>query len=113
MAKGKREKPEQKPSRSVLQLAWDRFEAGDVVEARRLANAVLQGTVGADEPEAATRLARQMSGDPSLAVPETVDGVARAIIARTRPLPRSYLFAALALTVLGLLVTLALTRYAA
>jgi hypothetical protein len=96
--------------RSVLRLAWERFEAGDVVGARQLANAVLGGKVGPDDLQAATDLSRQMSS-AELAVPETIEGVARALVERTRPVPKSYLFAALSLGVFALLVTLAVTRY--
>jgi hypothetical protein len=96
--------------RSVLRLAWDRFEAGDVVAARQLANAVLAGKVGPDDLQAATDLSRLMSS-AELAVPETIEGVARALVERTRPVPKSYLFAALSLGVFALLVTLAVTRY--
>lgn len=113
MAKTKKQeqRPAAKEQRSVLRLAWERFEAGDMVEARRLAGAALAGQVAPDDLEVATQLSREMAGTPGLVVDESIASVARAIIERTKPVPRSYLFALLALGVFGLLVILAVTRY--
>lgn len=97
--------------RSVLRLAWERFEAGDVVEARRVAQAALQGQVGADELEEATRLAGKLAGNDEFPVEPTIESVARVLIERTKPSPRSYVFAAASLAIFALLVTLAVTRY--
>lgn len=100
------------PPRSVLRAAWDRFEAGDVAEARRLALAALGGARGPDEAQVARELAEAMAGTPGLVVEPTVESVARALAARTQPPLRTFLFAALVLALLAGLVALALTRYA-
>jgi hypothetical protein len=105
------ERSEAQPLRSVLMRAWERFEAGDMVQARQLAEAVLGGKVGPDEQEGATHLAQLMSGNETLPVAETVESVARAMVERTKPVPKSYLFAAVSVGVLALLVVLAVTRY--
>ncbi len=102
---------EAQPLRSLLLRAWERFEAGDMVQARQLAEAVLGGTLGPDELEGATQLAHKMSGNETLPVAETVESVARALVERTKPVPKSYLFAALSVGVLLVLVVLAVTRY--
>ncbi len=96
---------------SVLRAAWDRLEAGDVAEARRLARAVLAGARGPGEPEAARELAAALEGAPGLPVEPTVESVARALAARTEAPPRAFLFAALVVALLAGLVALALTRY--
>jgi hypothetical protein len=98
--------------RSVLRAAWDRLEAGDAVEARRLALAALGGARGVDDEAAAVELAAAMQGTPGLKIDPTVPSVAQALAARTLAPPRSFLFAAVSLGILGLLVALAVTRYA-
>jgi len=113
MAKGSEDaSPPVGPVRSVLRAAWDRFEAGDVAEARRLARAALGGARGPDEDQAARELAAALEGTPGLAIEPTVASVARALMARAQPPPRGFLFAALALAIGTGLVVLALTRYA-
>ncbi len=95
----------------MLRFAWERFEAGDVVEARRFAQAALEGQVGADELEEAARLAQKLAGNDELPVEPTIESVARVLIERTKPSPKSYAFAAASLAIFALLVTLAVTRY--
>jgi hypothetical protein len=97
--------------RSVLRAAWERFEAGDAVEARRLALAALGGARGSDDEAAAQELAQAMRETPGLRVEPTVASVAQALATRTLPPPRSYLFAVLTVSLLCALVTLAVTRY--
>ena len=114
MAKGsKKEKSTESTaalSRSVLSAAWERFEVGDVVEARRLAKAVLEGQVGPDDERAAKALAKELS-TPTSVVGEAVPEVAAAMLARTRPVATAYWFAVLALAILTGLVVLASARY--
>lgn len=97
--------------RSVLLASWERFEAGDMVEARALAQAVLAGQVGPDELEGATQLAKKLGGNETLPVTETIESVAKVMVERTRPVSKSYLFAAVSMGVFTLLVALAATRY--
>jgi hypothetical protein len=96
--------------RSVLSAAWERFELGDVVEARRLAQAVLDGQVGPDDPRAAKSLAKELS-TPTAVVGEAVPEVATAMLVRIRPVAAAYWFAVLALSILTGLVLLATVRY--
>lgn len=106
MAKGNK----QDSSKSVLKLAQEAFERGDVVEARRLAQAVLAGTLGKDEAKAATELAKFLS-TPEAPVDESPQAVAQELISRTGVPPRPYLFvAAVAAAYIGL-VLLAALRY--
>lgn len=106
MAKGTK----QDQSRSLLKLAYEAFERGDVVEARRLANAVLSGKLGPDEPKAATELAKKLS-TAEAPVDESPQAVAQEIISRTGVPPKPYLFvAAIAAAFIGLVI-LAVVRY--
>lgn len=106
MAKGN--KPDQ--SRSVLKLAYEAFERGDVVQARQLAQAVLGGKLGPDEAKEATRLAKHL-GTAESPVDESPQAVAQEIISRTGVPPKPYLMVAVvAVAFLGLLV-LAVVRY--
>jgi hypothetical protein len=112
MAKGNKvaDGPVEPVKQSVLQAAWDKFEAGDMLEARRLALAVEHGTVGRDDGAVAVELAKLMTG--SRVVGTTPGEVAKEIVERTKPDPKSYVWAAVTLSILALLVTLAITRYA-
>jgi hypothetical protein len=106
MAKGNK----QDTSRSVLKLAYEAFERGDVVEARRLSHAVLAGTLGKDEAKAAAELAKFLS-TPEAPVDESPQAVAQELISRTGVPPRPYLFvAAVAAAFVGLVI-LAAVRY--
>lgn len=100
MAKGNK----QEAGRSVLKLAAEAFERGDVVEARRLARAVLAGTLGKDEAKAAAELARQLS-TPEAPVDESPQAVAQELISRSGVPPRPYVFvAAVAAAYVGLVI---------
>jgi hypothetical protein len=92
---------------AVLLTAWEAFERGDMVEARRAAEAVVRGARLADEDAVAADLAQRMSAAVSVA-PDP-PSVARALLSRTRPPPRAYWFAAVA--VLAALVAFAVVEY--
>jgi hypothetical protein len=106
MAKGNK----QDQSRSVLRLSWESFQRGDMVQARQLANAVLQGRVGKDEEKAAVELAKTLSSEGNV-VAETPNAVATEIVSRTIVPPRPYLFVAAVSAVFIALVILAAWRY--
>lgn len=113
MAKGSKKARPTEPAglpRSVLSAAWERFEHGDVVEARRLAKAALAGQIGPDDERVAKALAKELS-TPHAEVGEAVPQVAQAMLTRTRPVAMAYWFAILSLTILTGLVLLATTRY--
>lgn len=106
MAKGNK----QDQSRSVLKLAYEAFDRGDSVQARRLAKAVLAGQVGRDDEKASVELARLLSIEGAV-VAETPAAVAAEIASRTIVAPRPYLFvAAVASAFIGLVI-LAAYRY--
>lgn len=112
MAKGSKKARPTAPAaapRSVLSAAWTHFENGDVVEARRLAEAALNGQVGPDDEAVARTLAPLLSTSRA-PVSEGVVPVAEALLARTRPLAKAYWFAVLALSILSGLVLLAVLR---
>lgn len=95
---------------SVLKVAWEAFDAGDVVQARALAADVLAGTVGPDDEAEAKRLATLLS-TPERPVDASVQAVAHEIVVRTKVPGRPYLLAGLAAAVYVLLVALAAVRY--
>jgi hypothetical protein len=99
-----------KNDRSVLQVAYDAFERGDVVLARSLAQQVLAGKVGSGDEKAAVDLAKQLSAEGA-PVSETPPAVAAEIISRTNVAPRTYLFVGAAAATLTLLAVLAAYRY--
>lgn len=106
MAKGNK----QDSGRSVLRVAFDAFERGDMVQARRLAQAVLDGKVGRDDASAAEALATKLSNDEAKVAP-TVEAVAKEIVSRTIVPPRPYLFVAAAAVTYLTLVVIAAIRY--
>lgn len=106
MAKGNK----QDSTKSVLKVAWEAFERGDVVQARALAHEVLAGRLGKDDAKAAADLAKYLSA-PGAPVDESPQAVAQEIISRTGVPPRPYLFvAAVAAAFIGLVI-LAVVRY--
>lgn len=109
MAKRKESESQAQPRQSILEAAWNAFEAGDMVEARRLATAVVNGQAGRDDEAVAVALAKAMTG--TVAVGESPVDVAKALVERTQVVRKSYMWAAVSLSVFALLVTLALTRY--
>jgi hypothetical protein len=106
MAKGNK----QDQSRSLLKIAYEAFERGDVVEARRLSHAVLGGKLGPDEVKTAGELAKKLS-IPEAPVDESPQAVAQELISRSGVPPKPYLFvAAVAAAFIGLVI-LAIVRY--
>lgn len=96
--------------KSVLRAAYEAFERGDVVTARKLGQAVLAGHVGKDDANAAEELAKKLSTD-ALKIEPTPEAVAKDLVSRTIVPPPPYAFVgAVALTFI-VLVTIALTRY--
>jgi hypothetical protein len=114
MAKGKKDKKEESRkeelSRSVLKTAYEAFQRGDMVQARQLAQAALDGKVGKDDEKAAVELSKELSIEGH-SIMENPAAVAIEIISRTKVPPRPYLFvAAVAATFVGLVI-LAVWRY--
>jgi hypothetical protein len=96
MGKSKRNKAESQASieqaagKSLLDVAWRAYEAGDSVMARRAANLLLAGA-GKDADEAvAKRVGKQL-----FATSVEVDArqVATELVARTKMAPKPYYFA--------------------
>ncbi len=113
MAKAKHQSsPAARPlaARSILNAAHSAFGRGDVVEARRLATAVLAGAREKDEDAAELALAPLISA-PGAAVAQDPQSVARAILRMTRPPARAYLFAVAVAGVLAFLVAFAIHFY--
>ncbi len=97
-------------ARSVLITSYDAFQRGDMVGARRLAQAALDGKLGKGDERAAVDLAKHLSIEGH-AIMENPSAVAIELISRTKVPPKPYLFvAAVAATFLGLLL-LAVFRY--
>ncbi|MCU0699645.1 MAG: hypothetical protein MUC96_24315 [Myxococcaceae bacterium] len=99
-----------KPQKSVLAAAWAAVESGDVVTARTLAKAVIEGKKGPDDDAVAKSLAKALSAQ-DLNVGELPEQVAQAIVDRTTVPPRTYLYGAICLFVFLVLATLARARY--
>ncbi|MFT3842380.1 MAG: hypothetical protein QM723_35645 [Myxococcaceae bacterium] len=92
---------------SRLEMAFDAYQAGDQVQARKAAQAVLAGPQAADED-----YARKVMGK-ELFAPErevTAADAAKELIARTRPYPKAYVFAGLTAGVFLLMLFIA-SRY--
>lgn len=106
MAKGNK----QDHSRSVLRVSFEAFQRGDMVQARQLANAVLEGKLGKDDDKVATELARLLSVDTH-SVEESPTAVANEIINRTIVPPRPYIMVAAVAATFVVLVILAAWRY--
>lgn len=104
------EKIEKSEKKSVLAVAAAALESGDVVTARTLAKAVIEGKKGPDDDEVAKRLAKEYSAaDENIG--ELPEQVAQAIVNRSVVPPKPYLYAGICLAVFLVLVTLATTRY--
>lgn len=112
MSKSAKKTASEKPAKSLLRAAFEAAERGDVFTARRLAKAVVAGTVGADEVHEAATVAEALSTD-ELQVDAQPRTVAQALLRRTAVPLKSYAFALLALGVWVLLVLLAHARYGA
>lgn len=102
---------EKSEKRSVLAVAAAALESGDVVTARALAKAVIEGKKGPDDDAVAKRLAKEFSAADDT-IGELPEQVAQAIVKRTIVSPRPYLYAAICLVVFLVLVALARARYA-
>lgn len=101
---------QQDHGKSVLWVAYEAWQRGDVVEARRLAQAVLAGQRGANEEKAAKELAAELTSELA-PVPETIEGVAKDLLSRTGVPPKPYLMLAAVAAAYLLLVVIAVTRY--
>ncbi|MEW6432516.1 MAG: hypothetical protein AB1730_13520 [Myxococcota bacterium] len=110
MSKASKKTKAESASHSVLKVAWEAFERGDVVQARALAGEILAGKVGRDDPEVARELAAMLS-TPEAPVDESPQAVAQDLISRTKVLGKPYVFAGLVGAVFVLLVVLAAIRY--
>ncbi|GMU61841.1 MAG: hypothetical protein AMXMBFR34_36040 [Myxococcaceae bacterium] len=97
-------------SSSVLKVAYEAFNRGDVVLARQLALEVLAGKVGKDDPQVAKELAGELSTRES-PVDESPQAVAQNLLLRTKVMGRPYVMAAAVAAVYVLLVVLAAIRY--
>ena len=107
MAKGNQQ---QTNGRSVLRVAFEAFERGDKVQARQLAQAVLDGKIGKEDSSVAEALAPKLSSEVAQVAP-TVEAVAKEIVSRTIVPPRPYIFVAIAAATYVILVVLAAVRY--
>jgi hypothetical protein len=92
---------------SRLEMAFDAFQAGDQVQARKAAQAVLDGPQAADEDFARRELGKALF-DPEREA--TAADAAKELIARTRPYPKAYVFAGLTAGVFLLMLFIA-SRY--
>jgi len=110
MAKAAKKTKAESSGHSVLKVAYEAFERGDAVLARRLALEVLAGKVGTDDAAVAKELAAELSA-PGAPVDESPQAVAQDLLSRTKVLPKPYLFAGLVAAVYLLLVVLATLRY--
>lgn len=99
-----------KPERSLLVAASAALESGDVVTARALAKAVIEGKKGPDDDAAAKRLSKELSASDE-AVGELPEQVAQALVNRSIVPPRPYVYALICLVVFLVLVSLARARY--
>jgi hypothetical protein len=102
---------ERDEKKSVLAVAADALEAGDVVTARQLAKAVIEGRKGPDDDKVARRLSTELSTKDA-PIGELPEQVAQAIVDRTIVPLRPYLYGAICLVVFLVLASLARARYA-
>ncbi|MEW5739344.1 MAG: hypothetical protein AB1938_10485 [Myxococcota bacterium] len=110
MSKAAKRSKAEGSTHSVLKLAYEAFERGDVVLTRQLALEVLAGKVGRDDAEVARGLAKELS-TPATPVDESPQAVAQDLLTRTKVMPKPYLMAAAVAAVYVLLVVLAAVRY--
>ncbi len=112
-AQKKRKMPAKAQPGSPLKVAFECYEAGDALLARKAARQVL-----AMAPEERARLeseakkmARKLFPPDENRPAPTVEDVAREIAARTEVPPKAYLFAPVAAAIIGLMVLLAALRH--
>lgn len=108
MAKAKRNKAEAgQPdggAKSLLDVAWRAYEAGDSLLARRAAKLLLAG----QPREADESLAKKLSKQLFVGVPEAdARQVAAELAARTKVAPKPYLFALMAAAIWLLMIAIA------
>lgn len=101
---------EKREKKSVLLAAAAALEAGDVVTARQLAQAVISGKKGADDDAVAPTLAKQYSSAESN-VGELPEQVAQELVNRSNTPMKTYLYGAICLAVFLVLFVLARSRY--
>lgn len=109
MAKGKKAGSAPiEQGQTTLRAAYRAWELGDMVLGRALAKKVIaDGGMGEDE-----KTVKQLAEKLGLAASATALDVAQDVATRTTPPPRAFIFGAASLTVMGLLLLLARTRYA-
>jgi hypothetical protein len=110
MSKAAKKAKAEAASHSLLKLAYEAFDRGDVVLARQLVREVLAGKVGKDDPEVAKALAKELS-TPAAPVDESPQAVAQDLLKRTQVMGKPYLMALVVAAVYLLLVVLAAVRY--
>ena len=96
----------QPPEDSVLLRAWDAFERGDMVAVRSLSEKLLGDDPVPQEIAAARILSERMALSD-----RTPRGVAQALIQRSYPPPRVYLFAAVIVALFSALLLFATFAY--
>jgi hypothetical protein len=99
---------------SLLSLAFQSYEAGDMVLARRAAKAALAKEPTAKDVEAARKIAPALFDPPvgkdAPPVPNSPKDVAQELLARTEVAAKPYLFVAVGVALIVLLIVLALIR---
>ena len=109
MAKGKRNKEEAPPAdsgaKSLLDVAWRAYQAGNSVLARKAANLLLSGTPKEADESLAKKLGKQLFvGKPE---DSSAKQVATELSARTRMAAKPYLFALMAAAIWLVMVAIA------
>lgn len=96
---------------SPLGAAFAAYQAGDMVTARKLAKAVVAQAESADQ-DAAKRVGQELmtSGDAGSTPAYDAVAVATELIARTKPIPKTFAVAGVAAVVWVLLAFFASTR---
>jgi predicted nucleic acid-binding protein len=110
MSKAAKKTKAETASHSVLKLAYEAFDRGDVVLTRQLVLEVLAGKVGKDDADVAKALAKELSS-PEAPVDESPQAVAQELLRRTKVMGKPYLMAGAVAAVYLLLVVLAAVRY--
>ncbi len=103
-------KKKEDQSHSVLKVAYEAFERGDMVQARALAKAVLAGKVGRDDEKVSSELGKLLSIEGAV-VAETPAAVAQELISRSIVAPRPYVFVGAVVAAYVTLVIIAMVRY--
>jgi hypothetical protein len=101
---------QQDHGKSVLWVAYEALQRGDAVEARRLAKEVLAGKRGPNDEKVAKELAAELSAEGAV-VPETIEGVANDLLARSGVPSKPYLMVATVVAAYAILLVIAITRY--